>query len=206
MRLLIRLCGVASILGGIFLAAFVLIHPWAQLVGAAIARTLQWQLAHTFHFIGAVFTLLGLIGIYVHQRARLGPLGLVGFIMSFIGNAMFVGTGMITAFIWPTLAVSAPATVEYGGPIFASFPSVIAFFLTGVTVILGYVLFGLAMLKARIFPRPATLTLVAGAILGMLPPEPIGALPWAGLVFGGVLYGVGLIWFGIILFRDAPPA
>jgi len=198
-RSLIRLSGLACILGGCCLAAFVLVHPWDQLVGAAIARTQRWQIAHTLHFIGALFTLVGLIGIYVYQREQLGLTGLIGFVLSFAGNAMFLGTGMITAFIWPMLAVYAPATVEFGGPIFGTPRSALAFGLTAVAVVVGYLTLGVAMLRARVFPRPATVMLMVGAILGMLPPHPVGMMPWGGLVLGGVLYGAALVWFGVIL-------
>ncbi len=201
-RTAIRLAGLACIIGGICIAAFVLVHPWDRLLGAANARLPRWVFAHTLHFIAAVFILLGIIGLYARQRGRLGPLGLVGFVLCVIGNAMFLGTGMITAFIWPMLAVHAPSVVEVGGPIFGATRSVAAFGLTAITVVAGYVLFGIAMLRAAVFPRAAIVMLVIGAILGMLPPHPVGWLPWAGLVFGGVLYGVALVWLGAILWRE----
>jgi hypothetical protein len=200
---MVRLSGLACILGGVCLAGFVLIHPWDQLLGAEIARTERWQIAHTLHFLGALFTLLGLLGIFARQREQLGSLGLVGFVLSFIGNAMFLGTGMITAFIWPMLAVQAPNTVEPGGAIFGWPHSVLAFALTAVTLSIGYILFGIAMMKVRVFPRLSILLLVIGAILGMLPPHPMGALPWGGLVFGGVLYGAALVWIGAILWTES---
>jgi hypothetical protein len=198
-RTMIRMSGLAAILAGFCLAGFVLVHPWDQLLGAQIAQTVRWQLAHALHFVGALFALLGLLGIFARQRGQLGPFGLAGFILSFIGNAMFLGTGMITAFIWPMLAVHAPATVEPGGAIFGWPHSVLAFALTAVILSTGYVIFGIAMLRARVFPRLSILMLVTGAILGMLPPHPVGALPWGGLVFGGVLYGAALVWIGSIL-------
>jgi hypothetical protein len=204
-NVLIRLHGVACILGGMFLAAFVLIHPWDQLLGAEIGRTPQWRLAHSFHFIGAAFTLLGLPGLFAQQRAVLSWVGGGGFILSFLGNAMFLGTGMITAFIWPMLAVYAPICVGVGGPIFGSSISLLAFSLTAILVISGYSLFGVASLRAGVLPRIATVALVVGAILGMLPPHPVGALPWWALVLGGVLYGTALIWLGAFLWVKNTP-
>jgi hypothetical protein len=203
-KTLVRLSGLACIVGGCCLAGFVLVHPWDQLLGAQIARTARWQIAHTLHFVGALFALLGLLGIFARQREQLGFLGLVGFVLSFVGNAMFLGTGMITAFIWPMLAFQAPATVEPGGPIFGWPHSVLAFALTAVTLSVGYALFGIAMMRAAVFPHWSILMLVIGAILGMLPPHPMGALPWAGLVFGGVLYGAALVWLGSILWMENP--
>jgi hypothetical protein len=203
---LIRLNGVACIFGGIFLMAFVLVHPWDQLLGAAVARTPQWRLAHTFHFVGAAFALVGLPGLFAQQRAALGWLGLTGFALSFLGNAMFLGTGMITAFIWPMLAVDAPTCVEVGGPIFGSPVSVLAFALTALILVIGYLLFCIATLWAGVLPRAATLALLVGAILGMLPPHPVGALPWWALVLGGVLYGASLVLLGGFLWMKNGPA
>ncbi len=196
--------GAACIAGGAFIAAFVLVHPWDQLVGSAIARTAQWRTAHTFHFIGATFALLGIVGIYAQARDRLTTLGVVGFVLSFIGNAMFLGTGMITAFIWPMLAMHAPGTVDLGGAIFSAPVSATAFLLTTVAMTVGYVLFGVDLLRGRIYPRAAIVMLIAGAMLGMVPPHPVTPFPWAGLVLGGVLYGVGMMWIGVLLWRGNP--
>jgi hypothetical protein len=202
---LLRLSAVACVIGGVFLAAFVLIHPWDQLMGAAIAQTPRWRLAHTFHFIGAAFALMGLSALYVQQRSAMGWFGFSGFVLSFLGNAMFVGTGMITAFIWPMLAVDAPTCVDIGGPIFSSPISILAFKFTAIFLIVGYFVFGVATLRAGVFPRSATLVLAVGAILGMLPPHPVGPSPWWVLVLGGVLYGGALVWLGVFLWiKNAP--
>src|SRR5262249_2308602 len=144
MKTILRWTGLASVLAGLCLAAFVLIHPWDQLLGAEIARTTRWQIAHTLHFVGALFALLGLIGIFVRQYDRMGSFGLLGFVLTFVGNAMFLGTGMITAFIWPMLAVQAPSVVETSSKIFGWPHSVLAFGLTAVVTSLGYTLFGIA--------------------------------------------------------------
>jgi hypothetical protein len=198
----VRWSGVACILAGLCIAAFVLIHPWDQLVGADIARTARWQAAHTFQFIGALFAVLGLIGLYAHARERIGSLGLVGFILSLIGNSMFLGTGMITAFIWPMLAVHAPHAVELNGPIFKAPISATAFLMTAAVMIVGYILLGIALLRARAFPSVVIIMLVVGAILGMLPPHPATEFPWGGLVAGGVFYGAAMVWIGSILWKE----
>ena len=197
-----RLSGLACIVGGVCVAAYVLVHPWDRLFGSANARTLQWQAAHTLHFVGALFALFGLLGLYARQRDQLGSLGVIGFILSFIGNAMFVGTGMITAFIWPMLAVHAPSAVEFDGALFHAPISLFAFVLTVVMMIAGYMLFGIAMLKARVFPRWSILTLMAGSVLLIVPPYPATPFPWAGVVLGGVLYGAAMFWLGSILWME----
>jgi hypothetical protein len=200
---LIRWSGLAGILGGISIAVFVLVHPWNQFVGAEVARTTAWRIAHSLHFVGATLTLLGLIGLYARQMQHLGQLGLIGFVLAFIGTAMFVGTGMLTAFIWPMVAVQAPDALGQDGAMFLP-PAVVALVLTAVVVTLGYILFGLAMLRASVLPRWGIVLFVVGAVLGMGPPQPLGPLPWAGLVLGGVLFGIGGIWLGYALWTSTP--
>jgi hypothetical protein len=200
---LVRWSGLASVLGGISLAGFVIEHPWDRFVGAEVASTTEWRIAHTLHFVGAALMLIGLVGLYVRQRQSVGALGLVGFVGAFLGTAMFVGTGMITAFVFPMVAAQAPAALQPDGAMFSP-PALTAFSLTAATVVLGYVLFGVAMFRANVLPRAATSLFVVGAVMGMVPPEPLGLMPWAGLVLGGVLYGVGAVWLGYRLWTDAP--
>jgi hypothetical protein len=164
-------------------------------VGAEVGRSHGWRVAHTLHFVGAAFSLLGLPGLYECQRERLGRFGFAGFVGAFLGMAMFLGTGMITAFVWPMLAVEAPQSVELGGAMFDA-PALIALGATAVVLIAGYIAFGIAMLAAGVFPRWAIVALMTGAVLGMIPPRPLGAMPWAGLVLGGVLYGIGAVRLG----------
>jgi len=192
---LVRLSGAANVLGGLALALFVVEHPWGRFDGAEVARTTAWSIAHGLHFLGATLVLVGLVGLYLWQAPRLGRLGLAGFVVAFVGTAMFVGTGMITVFVWPMVAREAPQAVALGGAMFDR-PSLVALGLTAVTVTVGYVLFGLTMLRAGLAPRWMTVVWVVGAVTGMIPPQPLGPLPWAGLVLGGVLFGAGAALLG----------
>jgi hypothetical protein len=202
---LVRWCGLAGIAGGLAIAAFVLLHPWDRFVGAEVGSSPAWQRAHTLHFVGAALSLFGLLGYFAHQREHLGNLGLVGFVVAFLGMSMFVGTGMITAFIWPMVARQAPQAVELGGAMFST-PALHSMSLTAALMITGYVLFGLATWRAGLLPRWGTVALTVGAVLGMIPPQPLGPLPWAGLVVGGVLFGLGSTSLGYAVWRGSAAA
>lgn len=191
----IRLAGLANIVGGIAIAIFVIEHPWGRFFGAEVGRTWAWQVAHTFHLIGATFALLGLLGLYARQTARFGRFGFVAFVLAFLGTAWFVGTGMITAFIWPMLAAVAPDAVAATGAIVRP-PAIVALAMTATTLTVGYFLFVIASWRTGIFPRWALVMWAAGASLGMVPPTPVGPLPWASLVAGGVIYAIGASWLG----------
>lgn len=195
-------CGLAAIVGGLAIAAFVLLHPWDQFVGAEIGRSSAWRRAHSLHFVGAALSVFGLLGFYGAQRGSLGRMGTASFALALLGMTMFTGTGMLTAFIWPMVAHEAPHAVELGGAMFSP-PALHAMSLTAFFVISGYLLFGVALLCAGVLPRAGVILLMLGAVFGMLPPHPLGAMPWAGLVLGGVAFGAGSIWLGAAVWRDA---
>ena len=114
---LIRWSGCMAALGGIFMAAYMLIHPWAQRTGD-IATTPQWFVSHAFHLVGAVLMVLGLFGLYLRQREATGKPGLFSFLVAYLGTVLFVATGFTSTFWWPAIAQDAPSFVVDGGPMF----------------------------------------------------------------------------------------
>ena len=54
--------------------------------------------------LGTVMLLVGLVGLYVCQSEAAGLLGLVGFLMSFSGNALIAGAVWEETFVVPWLA------------------------------------------------------------------------------------------------------
>jgi hypothetical protein len=65
-----------------------------------------------------------------------------------------------------------------------------------VAFMVGYILFGIALLRASAMPRAATLLLMIGAILANLPPS---LVPMLILIVGGVVWGIGVAWLGYVL-------
>jgi hypothetical protein len=198
----VRLCAAANVLGGAAIAVFVLSHPWGHFVGAEVARSQGWRVAHFFHFVGAAASLLGLVGLYAVQADRLGRAGLTAFTLAFFGTAFFVGSGMLTAFTWPMVAAQAPNAVEHGGAMF-NLPAIASLSITAVTLAVGYILFAAVSWRARVLPRGGLVLWAAGGALGMVPPQPLGPLVWIGLVSAGVIYAAGAIWLGIALARHS---
>src|SRR5215471_13245221 len=96
---LVRLSGASLVLGGLCLALFMLVHPYGEIAGAHAAHSLRWVPAHSLHFLGALLTVLGLPAVYARQMRQTGVLGLIGTALAIAGTAMYVGTGMITAFV-----------------------------------------------------------------------------------------------------------
>jgi hypothetical protein len=199
---LLRYAGIANIIGGISIAIFVIEHPWGRFFGAEVGLTRAWAIAHGFHLLGATFSLLGIVGLYLLQADKMGRFGFWSFVLSFVGTAWFVGTGLITAFIWPMLAAVAPEVVAAGGAIVAP-PALIAFGSTALMLSLGYLLFCAASWRLGILPPWALALWAVGAVLGVIPPTPVGPLPWFTLVFGGIIYGIGAVGLGRALWQAA---
>ena len=126
-------------------------------------------------FIGAVFMLLGLTGMYALQAGQAGKLGMAGFTVAFVGLMILeVGTGLLYAFIPPLLAsnpvtqflVSQPKGGGFEGQMGAAF---LVFFLVGLLGSnIGGLLYGIATYRARVFPRGASILIFGGMVIGFL--------------------------------------
>ncbi|MGI9147211.1 MAG: hypothetical protein ACR2IK_11755 [Chloroflexota bacterium] len=203
---LVRLSGLALMAGGVCIATFVVVlYPVSGFFGAEHVQHPAWVPAHSLHFIGALLSLFGLIGLYLRHREHLGTLGFAGFVLAFAGTAQFVGTGMLTAFVWPVLAAAAPATMAANGAAFAA-PASLLFYFTALSLIPGYLVLSIALCRTAVLPRGASVLLAVGVVLAITPPEPVGPIPWLALVLGGILFGAGEIWLGFALVSDAGQA
>ena len=202
-RNVVRWSGVSVTLGGLALAAYMLIHPWAERTGA-VATTPRWLVSHGFHFLGALFLLLGLTGLYLRQRERTGVPGLVGFLLAFLGTALFVGTGMTSTFLWPAIAAEAPTFVESGGAMFSHPLALGPILAARIFLVLGLVWLGVVSFRAGVLPRWGSLLVVVGVVATNLPTEPVGPVPWIVAVLGGVVLSVGLVGWGWALWTGVP--
>jgi hypothetical protein len=116
------------------------------------------------------------------QTEQAGVLGLVGFTLAFIGTAFALATAWSETFALAVLAEQAPAAVEEPEPRVAaglgiSFP----FF------VVGWLLFAVASVRARVLPRRPTFALVVGTLAAA-----VGfAVPGAGALFGGAMAWLG---------------
>ena len=139
--------------------------------------------------LGFVLLLGGLVALYGGRSETLGTLGLAGFLAAFLGTTSFVGLGWLNAFAVPSVAERAPELLEPAPP-----PLVfVSGFVSGVLFSLGWLLLGLAALRARAYPRWATVLLVVGAVLAFV------SLP-----FTYVPFGVAVAWmdFSLLSVRE----
>ena len=204
---LVRWSGASLIGGGLCFALFMLVHPYGEIAGAHAAHSVRWVPAHSLHFVGALLTLLGLPALYARQMRQTGVLGLIGTALAIAGTAMYVGTGMITAFIWPVIAQTTPGFVSADGPMFRDPLPTFATDAPYVTMVLGYALIAIASIRSRALPIESALVLIVGIVLFSSPVEPVGPLPFLFRVIGALVFGGALISIGYLLWvRPLLPA
>lgn len=177
-------------LAGVMFATFLALSN-GQFTGAAFGLSMRHHLAHTAHFVSAMAMLFAVLGLYAHQRALGGTLAVVMLVVGVIGSALFVATGVITAFVWRTISAHAPQLVEANGAFFE--PPLPIIFIATVLFSLTATLIGATALRTRTLPRGPAWLLIAGSALVLLPPPPWGPVPYPIIDAGGVCFMLGCV-------------
>lgn len=181
---LIRLSGFAAVGAGVLLVLTELLY---LVVGLEETISVEAASSGFFLFQGLVFLLAGilllggLVGFYASRSEDMGTLGLVGFLVAFIGSALTVGAYWDGTFVPPVLAQEAPELLGTVPPPIILFANTVSFAL----LTLGWLLFGLAVLRSRVYPRVVAVLLMVGAVLAFFP-----------LPFSTVVFGLAVAWMG----------
>jgi hypothetical protein len=185
-----RWSGLAALIGGGLFVVLSIIESvlFGNQPDAEAAVTGAWIIVQASYLVAALLALLGLVGLYVDQTQEAGKLGLIGFVLAFVGGIMATGSAWSEAFFGGWLASAAPELLnaEPSGALAAGV------MLTYVLFTLGWFLFGLASLRAGVLPRGAAVVLMIGALW-----FPVGDI--IGLPFSTVIYGAALAWMGFAL-------
>ncbi len=196
---LTRLSGAAGVLAAMLLAVTNLIAlAYDPASTPAQIVTTGYYAAQGLLFLLAVVMLLGaLVGLYARQAQAAGVFGLVAFLVAFVGTALVVGVSWANAFITPFVARETPEAVGGSG---------IGWTLSLWIYSLGWVLFALSALRAKVFPRAAAALLLVGAVLRALPTP--RAFPPAFEVAVGVVFALAVGWvsFSLLLRQSGVPA
>lgn len=148
--------------------------------------------------VAGIFLVLCLVAVYVRQHASSGVLGLVGLLLiAAPGMVLTVGANLATLLFLPWLAsLRLSSSTLGGGP--ASFS--IFFPVASATVGLGGLVFGIAVIRARVFARAMGIGLIVCAVASFV----ISFLPLLSVLGGAgeIIYMVGLAWAGLELWRS----
>jgi hypothetical protein len=130
-----------------------------------VAGSARWVLATTTALAALLLLALGLLGLYVRQAHAFGTLGHAGAVLALLGTILAAGGAWDSVFTVPYLAEHAPAVLDR-----ATDGSLLAGYVSSYLVFaLGWGAFAVATLRARVLPRGASITLLVGAVLAILP-------------------------------------
>lgn len=184
---LTRWSGLAALVGGGLFAILGVVE--FLLLGnqphGEAAATGTWVLVQGGYIVAAVLIGLGLVGLYVRQAQEAGTLGLIAFLVAFVGGMMATGSTWSEAFFGPWLAKAAPELLDADPAGIVAAGVMLSFLLFA----LGWFLFGLISLRAGVLPRGSAILMMIGAVLFAV----VGVLE---LPFATVLFGVALAWMG----------
>jgi hypothetical protein len=142
-------CGIALMAAGGLMVVATLLHPSRETATTIVASESRLVAAHVVYTLAWLLVLLGLPGLYAAQREGMGRLGLAGFLTAFAGTYLIAVTGNF-GFLAPVLAKQSPAVLD---SINQYLPVVIINGLAAILFMIGYVLFGVAMIRTSTLPR-----------------------------------------------------
>jgi hypothetical protein len=197
-----RAAAVCAVLAGSLYVVIQFIHPDETV---AAVSTDSWAVVALLTVAFAVLALVGVTGIYLRQTEEAGVLGLVGYVALALFFLLPIAFSFVEAMILPLIVDDIPGFVENFNGLFngegtdgtlGALESIS--FVAGVLYLAGGLLFGIAVLRAKILWSWAAIFVIAGAVMAPLAsvvPHEVGR-------FAAVPFGVGLIGLGLSLWVD----
>jgi hypothetical protein len=199
---LIRTAGLSAMVAGLIFAGIQPFHP-ADVISSV--NTSAWAIVTSLKTIMSIFGILGIAGLYARQVEETGWLGLAGYLSLTIFYAVQMCYSFAEPLILPLLTTEAPKFVTSVLQMASQSPTdmnlgafATVFSFLPILYLLGLLLFGIAMFRARILSRwAAGLLALSGPIAVVLsllghPLDRLAAMPM----------GIALAWLGYALFFE----
>lgn len=165
----IQQTGIAAVLAGVLYIGQALIEFVEP--QAAVFNSLSDYAIEVAFAAALLFTLAGLIGLYLLHGKRLGRIGMSGFIAATVGTA--------------SMFVSAAATAVAGQDALGLF-----IFIGVLLALVGVILFGIGIIRARVLPRWVGAALLLGLPVTVAVDGPGGAI-LLGIAWIAIGYALG---------------
>jgi hypothetical protein len=197
-----RIAGVCAATAGAIFIGVQINHPPADV---AHLLTTEMTIRMTAKVLFCALALVGLAGMYLRHRHQLGRLGRVGYSLLSVGFLAMLVQECIIGYYLPTVAHSKPVYVQHvlNGAMAHGASSGIGamqglFLIAGMGYSLGGLLFGIALFRAGVLSRWASVLLAYGTTSALA----LAALPESFSRPFAVPTGVALIGLGLSLWRD----
>ena len=204
-----RLTAAAGICAAAAGAVFIGVQINHPHLDASSIQTTEMFVRDTFKVLMAALALVGITGMYLSQVRRNGVLGLVGYLLLGAGYLLIFGTAFAAAFLMPSIAALAPG---YANDVLAATngraPSgdigalAVVVKIQGFLYLAGGLVFGIALFRAGVLARWATILLAAGGALSAA----LTLMPDAFYRLIAFPNGIAMIGLGISLWLGRPAA
>ena len=167
-NILTRWAGLAAVAAGAIFIGVQVNHPYLD---ATSVTTTEVVLRDSLKVLMSVLALVGITGMYLRQVRQTGVLGLVGYVLYALCYLVILCTSFVAAYVLPSIAgtdtsyvndVTAEATNRHAVGDIGLLQQAIA--VQGVGYLLGGLVFGIALYRARVLPRWAAALLAVGGV------------------------------------------
>jgi hypothetical protein len=194
---LVRLSGLTSVCAGALYALAALLHPVGE--DLASVTSSKWLPAHITYWISAILMLFGLVGLHVRQAKATGLFGLASFVLAFVGTSIVASIMVMMTTVIPLVATEAADLLTA-----AMTPPTFALVMFAVGFGLGFILFGVALVRAAVLPRWSGLLLIIGIFLFVASEAQLfdPMLSHVIVTVGDLAFGLGFAWAGYALWSE----
>jgi hypothetical protein len=200
-NMLTRSAGLAAVAAGVIFIGVQINHPYLD---ANSITTTEVVIRDSLKVLMAVLALVGITGMYLHQVKRMGVLGLVGYVLQSASYLVIMCTCFTAAYVLPSIAetdpsfvndVAAAATNRHPSGDIGLLQQAIG--VQGVGYLLGGLVFGIALYRARVLARWASALLAVGGVVSVA----LTVMPDAFYRFLAFPNGIAMIALGYSLWR-----
>jgi hypothetical protein len=193
------ICAVAA--GAIFIGVQIN-HPHLD---ATSIQTPEMLVRDTLKVLLAALALVGITGMYLSQVRRNGVLGLIGYLVLSAGYLMIMSTAYVGAYVMPTVAAFNPGyandviAASTGGTPTGDIGALAPLAqVQGVAYLAGGLILGIALFRARVLARWASVLLAVGGVVTAV----LSIMPDAFYRLLAFPNGIAMIGLGVSLWLD----
>ena len=199
---LTRAAGVSAVLSGLL---FIVIQPVHPEENSTTVTGTAWVVVGLMTIAMAVLGLVGVSGLYFRQVRESGLPGLIGYLMFASFYLAVTAWTFVEVFVLPQIADETPQFVDDFLGVPAGVPAQgdvgtlpLVYAVVSGLYVLGGVVFGIAVYRARILQRGAAVLLAAGTVLSLS----AAVLPHAVGRYAAVPVGMAMVWLGWSLWSE----
>ena len=202
---LTRVSGLCAVVAGLIFIVVQIGHPPMDVSSVTSA---EWEFRFAAKLVMCGLALVGITGMYLSQVRQTGLLGLVGY--GLLGSFYILEAGIefMGGYVLPSLAEGSPDYVNdvlaaaTGGTASGDIgPLQTVFAVAGFCYIVGGLVFGIALFRARLLARWASALLAVSTTSTMA----LAALPDSFNRPFAVPMGIALVGLGLSLYRQTEP-